>query len=144
MDWIIVSLASAAAFAVVSVLDKTVLNRYVPSSSTFIVLAGLLQLPSSVIALLIVPLQSYSLEIWSASIISGFLLGASLAIMFWVLGRQEVSRVIPVYQTSPVFVAVLAVLFLAEKLTALHWVAIMVTVSGAALLSLRRSHQSQR
>ena len=139
MDWIVVSLASAFAFAVVSVLEKLMLARYSPSVWTFIFLTGLLQIPGVVLVMLVVPLQSYPIDIWTSAFFSGFIWGVSLVIMFWVLNTQEVTRVIPVVSISPVFVAVLAVFFLSERLTGLQWGAILLTVSGAALVSMRRS-----
>ena len=144
MDWIVVSLASAFAFAVVSVLEKLMLARYSPSVSTFTFLTGLLQFPGVVLVMLVAPLQSYPIDIWAAAFFSGFVWGISLVIMFWVLSRQEVSRVIPVVSTSPVFVAVLAVFFLSERLSGLQWGAILLTVSGAALISIRRSQAGGR
>ena len=120
-------------------LDKVLLDRYMPSAPTFIVLIGVLQLPGAFVALGIESLQSYPLGIWTVAALSGVLWGMSLVLMLWVLSKREVSRVIAVFQTSPVFVAILAVFFLSERLTGLHWLAILVTASGAALISLRRT-----
>ena len=52
---------------------------------------------------------------------------------------QDVSRVVPVVSTYPVFVALLAFLFLGESVTFLSWVCVLVTVAGAALVSLAPS-----
>lgn len=144
MDWVIVSISSAFAFGIVSVLDKLILTRYAPSALTFIVLVGLIQLPASLLILPFVPLESHSISVWAAAYFSGLSWGLSLYIMFWVMSTREVSRVVPVVSASPVFVAILSVLFLSEDLSALHWVAIFVTVAGAALISLRTEGSSQR
>jgi drug/metabolite transporter (DMT)-like permease len=137
MDWIIVSIASAAAFAVVSILDKVILTRHSPNPVVFIVLTGVAQVPGASLILFLVPFQQNDMTAIAAAYGSGFLWGASLVIMFWVMSREEVSRVMPVVGTSPIFVAVLAVMFLAEQLSLLHWLAIIVTVAGAGLISLR-------
>lgn len=144
MDWVIVSISSALAFGIVSVLDKLILTRYAPSAPTFIVLVGLIQLPALLLILAFVPLESHSIGVWATGYFSGFSWGLSLVIMFWVMSTREVSRVVPVVSASPVFVAILSVLFLSEDLSALHWVAIFVTVGGAALISLHAGGPSQR
>ena len=131
------ALASAATFGLVSVLERIILVRYVPGSAIFTVVVGILQFPPALIALLFVPLQSYSTGVWVAAFSSGVIWGISLVLMFWVLSKHEVSRVVPVVATSPVAVAVLAVSFLSENLTVYHWLAIIVTVAGAGLISSR-------
>ena len=144
MDWVTVSLISAVVFAVVSILDKVILTRYTPSAPTFIVLTGLLQIPGAFIVLIFVPFQSYSLDVWIIGYFAGFVWGISLVIMFLVMSREDVSRVIPVIATSPVFVAVLATVYLQEDLSVIHWAAIVVTVAGAALISLRWTGHNQK
>ena len=144
MDWVTVSLISAVVFAVVSILGKVILTRYTPSAPTFIVLTGLLQIPGAFIVLIFVPFQSYSLDVWIIGYFAGFVWGISLVIMFLVMSREDVSRVIPVIATSPVFVAVLATVYLQEDLSVIHWAAIVVTVAGAALISLRWTGHNQK
>ena len=139
MDWFLVSLASAAVFSSVSVLDKVVLARMPAGPMTFIAGTGLLQFPGALIPLAFVPLAGYSFGVWTIAVMAGVLMGASLVAMFWMLSRREVSEVIAVYQTSPIFVAILAVFLLSEVLTAFQWLAILVTIAGAVLISLQRS-----
>jgi len=50
---------------------------------------------------------------------------------------EEVSRIVPVVYAHPVLVAVLAVPLLDETLTYLQWLAILMTVVGVILISLR-------
>ena len=144
MDWILASIGAAVGFAIVTVLDKFILIRHVASPWVFIFAAALMQLPGSLIPLAFVPFPGYGAELWAAALASGVCFGLSLVLMFWTLTKQDASLVTAVYQTAPVFVAFLAVAFLAERLTALHWVAILVTVSGAVLISLRRSSEGSR
>ena len=149
MDWVIVSIASAGAFAIVSIFDKVILVRYVPSAPTFIALTGLLQLPGPLIALAFLPPKSHPFHVWLTAYLSGLCWGVSLYIMFWGMSTREVSRVIAVVSASPVFVAILSVVFLSVvfrggDLGALHWGAIVVMVAGAALISLRAERAAQR
>ena len=137
MDWIFLSIASAAIFAVVSVLDKFILMRHAPSASTFIVLLGLLQLPAATLMAFISPPELPATGAWAVAYASGLLWGVSLVLMFQVMSKHEVSRVLPVIATSPVYVAIMAMVFLDEDLTLAHWIAIAVSVAGAFLISTR-------
>ncbi|MCH8063001.1 MAG: EamA family transporter [Chloroflexi bacterium] len=141
MDWLFVALASAFAFAIVSVLDKIIFQRFIPRAATFIFLVGVVQIVMGLVIMLFSPLHGYPFQVWGVAYLSGMLWGVSLATMFWVMSYRDVSRVIPVVSSSPVFVAILAVVFLSERLTALHWLAIAVTVAGAAFISQKGSEQ---
>ena len=138
MDWVLASLGAAIGFAAVTVLDKIILGRHVASAWVFIFFAGLMQLPGALVPMAFVDFPGYSATMWLAALGSGAAFGLSLVLMFWTLRRQDASLVTAVYQTAPVFVAIMAVGLLAEDLTAWHWAAILVTVAGAALISLRR------
>ena len=59
--------------------------------------------------------------------------------MFWGLTREQVSRVAPVWHTSPIFVAIMAVFFLGESLGWAQWLAIALVVFGAIAISMRSS-----
>ena len=144
MDWVWAALGSAIGFAAVTVLDKIILQRHVASASTFIVFAGFMQLPGALVSLAVVAFPGYSTAIWVMAVASGAAFGLAVVLMFSILRRQDVSLVTAIFQTSPVFVAIFAVVFLSEHLSAWHWVAIMVTVAGAVLNSLRRSRVGGR
>ena len=140
MDWATLALLSAAIFGLVSILDKYIVDRMARNVSAILFILGVLSLLISIPFLLADPsYSSYSIKSISAALASGFLRGLALAVLFWVLRREEVSRVLPVTQTYPIFVAVLAALFLGEQIDALDWGAIVVIVAGAILLSVRRA-----
>ena len=143
MDWLIVSLLSASVSSVIAILDKVILMKYAPSVATLIVLTGLLQIPPVLAILPFAPLESYSIGVWALGYGSGIIMGFGLSLMFWVLKRQDVSLVVPVTSSSPVFVAILAVVLLSERLTALHWIAILVTISGTVIVSMGRNDRNQ-
>ena len=147
MSWVFLALGSALAFAVVSALDKILIQRFVPNPRAFIVLVGLIQVGLVVIVLPFAKFSGYGLDIALISCVSGFLAGIYLVLMFWVMRMQDVSRVVPITSTYPIFVAILAQVFLGEMISALAWVGILVTVGGATLMSFgpttRRSERGQ-
>jgi uncharacterized membrane protein len=122
----------------ISILDKTLLFRYLRSPLTLPFLIGVAQGSTGIILVLALtwPETTTASSIgWG--LFSGILWGLSAWFLLRVLYSQEVSRTVPVYQTFPVFTALLAVFFLGEDLSAFHWAAIMATVAGAVLISLR-------
>lgn len=137
MTWLVLALASAALFGTVSILDKILLNRFLTNVRTFNFMLGLLQFLMIGAALFLADFHSHPANVWVLAFASGLLQGTSLVIMFRVMSTQDVTRVVPVMSTFPVFVAILAVVFLSEQLSIWHWMAILVTVAGAALISMR-------
>ncbi len=65
-----------------------------------------------------------------------------MAMTFWGFRFQEVSRASAVLFTSPVFVALMATLFLGESLIAGQWSAIIVVIFGAILISFGTKSRS--
>ena len=135
MLWVFVAISSAAAFASVNILEKITLTRYVPNFAAFTAITGLFQLPWVLIVLVISPLESYSFSEWLIAYLSGVCTGVSLIGLFYVVQGKEVSRVIPVYTSAPIFVAILAFFFLSEDLSLWHWMAIIFTIAGAGTIS---------
>ena len=135
MIWVLYALGSAVMFAFVSTLDKVLLQRYIPSSRVFIILVGFVQV---LLALCVLPLASwtgYGVDDAAIAIVSGLVTGAYLILLFWAISIQDVSRVVPVASTYPIFIAILAQLFLGEDLGVLAWTGICVTVAGVGLMS---------
>ena len=135
MTWVLYALGSAITFSLVSTLDKVLLQKYIPSSRVFIILVGFVQL---LLALCVLPLASftgYGADDAAIAIGSGLVTGAYLILLFWAISLQDVSRVVPVASTYPIFIAVIAQFFLGEELGVLAWTGICVTVAGVGLMS---------
>lgn len=137
MSWMVVSLLAASITASISILDKTVMG-YVRSRLTLPLMIGFSQTSVGIVVIIVSGLPDGAN--WSAigwSLLSGALFGLGAQLHMRVLFSQEVSRTTPVTETSPIFASLIAVAFLGESLTAIQWSAIVATVAGAALLSLR-------
>ena len=136
MTWVLLSLGSTITFAFISAMDKILIARFTPNPRTFIVMVGLTQF---LLAIVIIPWTEwtgYTRQDVILAVVSGLTSGGYLVLMFWVMGSQDVSRVIPVTSTYPIFVAILAIFLLGEQVGPLAWAGILVTVAGAALMSL--------
>ena len=139
MEWMWFSLASAFTFALVSVLDKLLISKHVDNAKVFIVTVGVAQI---CLGLIVIPISAFSgltLSTLTIVIFSGISSGMYLVIMFQIMESQDVSRVVPVVSTYPVFVAALAFFILGEQVTIYSLACILITVFGAALVSLSPS-----
>lgn len=71
----------------------------------------------------------------AAALGGGMIWGLALILLFWTLRTEQIGRVVPVSQTSPVFAAILGVVFLGEHLEWWGWLAVALVVAGAAIVS---------
>ncbi len=140
MSWLFAALAAAVISSIANIVDGHLVSKKMPSLPSFMIPMGFTQITAAVILLCIFPFQ-YNPG-W-AHLLVGFgsaLLNASgFAIVLNTLRKSEVSRVIPVISISPIFVALISIPLLGEKLGAWQWLAITLTVAGAVLISIQRS-----
>jgi transporter family protein len=139
LSWTFWALLSAAFAALTAVFAKAGIENVNSDFATFIrtiiilILAALIvvatgnwQQPSTV-----------SAKTWIFLILSGLATGASWICYFRALKLGDAARVAPIDKLSVVFVAVFAVLFLGERLTATNWLGIILIASGAVLVGYR-------
>lgn len=120
-----------------TVLDKRIVSFHVRSMSAFYTLFAILNIG---IGLLLVLIPSW--EGWASTwvnflaLVNGALWGSGLLLFFWGLRYIDASRATPIFHTFPVFAAILAVFFLNEELSPIHWFAIVVVVLGAGTINV--------
>ncbi len=138
MAWIAIALSSAAFSGVLSIIDKQTVSKYMPNFGGFALLLGLASILWSILTFIFFPIsQDLSLREALIALGSGVIWSAALGLHMFVLRTGEVSRVSPVFHTYPVIVAVLGVSFLNESLSWIGWIAILLTIVGAILISTR-------
>jgi len=144
LDWADAALLSTATMAMVNILDSHLVSKGMPSLRAFLIPAGLLSVINATVLFSLFPLpQDLGLVPLLIAVLSAVLRATAVLLILHILQTREVSRVIPVVHTNPVFVAILAVLLLGETITYLQWIAVMVVVLGAVLISIKReSHGS--
>jgi drug/metabolite transporter (DMT)-like permease len=139
MDWFLLSFISSMGMGLVSVLDKRLLDAHFPSVRSLTLMIGIVWSAKGIVILAVgllvfgMPHLGYMGLAW----LTGAIMGLGLAFYFWGLTFEEVSRASPIFGTSPLFAALLAVLFLSEELAGIQWSGMLAIVLGAALLSFR-------
>ena len=140
VDWANIALLSTAIIGLVNIIDSHLISRRMPSLPAFLLPASLVILVVSLVAASLFPLPSgLDGQTLLIAVLSGVLRTLSLGILLYTFRMEEVSRVIPVYSTFPVFVAIMAVPLLGEAVGLLQWLAIIVVVAGAVIVSANRS-----
>jgi len=139
MTWIHAALISAAILAVVNVIDSHLVSRRFTGIRAFLLLLGCIHLAYGLALSLLTPLPAgVDASSLGFAIVSSFIRTGAIIILLDGLRHREVSTVIPVVHTYPMFVAVIAFVALGERLVLLQWCAIAIVASGAVLISLNR------
>jgi drug/metabolite transporter (DMT)-like permease len=138
MTWITAALIVAATLAVVNIVDSHLISKRMPSLWAFLIPAGAAHLTFGLIILALQPFpDGVTGFAWFIAVLAAVTRTAAVLLMLYAMRTEEISRIIPVAHTNPVFVAILAVPLLDESLSALQWLAIFMTVGGAVLISAR-------
>ena len=125
---------------VVSILDSHLLSKRMPGLRAFLLPVAIIHLAFGSLLFVLFPL-SEDIDIWPVLVaaISGIIRTGAVIIMLYSLKKEEVSRVIPVVYSYPILVAIMAMPLLGESLTRLEWLAIVIVVIGAVMVSVKRS-----
>lgn len=138
MFWITGAISAAAIMGLVSIVDSHLITKRMPSLRSFLLPIGVLQLGFGLVILGLNPLpEDTSTFPIMIAFISGTLRSVGAILMLNTMRSEEISRVISVVNTSPIFVAIMAVPLLGETLSYTEWLAIFIIVAGAVLISLR-------
>lgn len=136
--WITVAIISAAITGAVSILDSHLISKRMPSFLSFLPPIGVVHLVLGLAVLTILPLPTgVDTMTLTVAVGSSVIRVVGALLMLRTMRTEEVSRIMPVTNTFPIFVALLAVPVLGEDLGWLKWLAIIITVAGAMLISAR-------
>ena len=140
MLWIIASLSAAIIFTGANFFDSYMLSKKMPSLASYILPVGIIQFLIGMVLLVFFPFSSNAgLIHLLAAFGSGFFSAFTYVILLNYLRKGEVSRVVSVITSSPIFIALLSMPLLGEILGYWQWFAVVATVCGTVLISLRRN-----
>ena len=140
MDWIALSLVSAMSFSTYSIIQKRAFMRQTCGIFAFGFWGAMLHLLLSAVILTVYPLSSSWLSMPVLAMVAAGVLNVAINLLInKVVHQEDVTRIVPVLDSFPMFVAVLAVLFLSESLKPIKWLAIILIVCGLFLASRQQA-----
>ena len=140
IDWVSMAVLSTVVLGAVNIIDSHLISKRMPSLQAFLLAAGIGSLVYGLIFLRFFPLQT-GVGTWPLvlSVVSAIARTVSVLIVFYTLRIEEVSRVIPMASTYPIFVAIIAIPLLGETLGFLEWIAIIIVAAGGVIVSIKQS-----
>ncbi len=138
MEWFFLALAAPVLFAISSVTDKIIFNKYKISALSSLILIRLMSIPFTFLLLFFV---NPAFDIFMVfGILHGFIHSAGSFIFNKAMIKDEVSRVSALFYTNPIFIAILATIFLGEMLTISNYIGILMLVFSAVLISYKKQN----
>jgi len=135
--WILFALLFGLSMAVVNILDKLVLDRWARRPIVPVLLVGVFNVFPAAVILLIQGVPPLSLGPALLVLAAGAALLSMTLFYFSAAAREEISRVVPLMFLSPLFVAVLAGIFLGEVFSLIKYAGVAALIGGASLISIR-------
>lgn len=83
------------------------------------------------------PLSTISRKTWIFLVLSGAATGLSWLCYFRALKIGEAARVAPIDKLSVVFVAIIAAVFLGERMSNINWLGVALIAGGAVLVAIK-------
>lgn len=140
LPWYVWAVLAAAFAALTAIFGKVGVQDLNPDYATLIRTAVILLLAAVIVAATgawqspgQIPARS-----WLFLVLSGLATGASWLCYYRALKVGQASQVAPIDKLSIILVAVFAVLFLGERLTAKNWMGVALIASGALLVAAKR------
>ena len=136
--WAILALGSSLAFCFVSVCDKRLLSFHFQGVPPLCLWCGICGMVYGTLTSLVVGVPdgtTWQVSLWPAA--AGLLMGCSVVLLFRGMRLMEASRAVAIAQTNPIYVAIMAMLFLDERISLGQWSGIGLVVAGAVLISVR-------
>ena len=136
--WFTLAFSTTIISALVSLLDSHFMSRRMPGTRAYILICSIFTLPASIVMLILFPVPAGIglapiLAISAAAVVSS----VAMVLILQAMKNQDIAVVAPLVSTAPVFVAVLATVFLGESLGLRQWVGILAVITGAVIISFK-------
>jgi len=146
VDWIILSFLATINYSAHSLLSKYAFQHHVQSTLAFAFWGESFPAILGLALLLVypVPYQLFSVPVFLL-LAGGTVRVGNVLLRAWAIQREdEITRIVPILDTYPVFVATLSILVLGEKIAPFHWIAIGLVVGGAFLASFEEARSTNQ
>lgn len=139
MLWLYLVLTATIIWAIVNVLDKWIISDHIKMPTAIMFLNAIVGLLFSFLLLFFVKIDFISIEIALWTFLLSMLSFLAIFLYYKSLKMGEVSKMALALRVGPIFVLLMALVFLSEKLTAYQLIGFFVILCGAMLVSIERS-----
>ncbi|MFH1240434.1 MAG: DMT family transporter [Candidatus Diapherotrites archaeon] len=141
MLWLYLVILATVIWAAVNIVDKYVVsNRIKPIN--YMLISGIVSFSVAVLLQIYLNLNFPDFEIILIALILAVLNVSGTLLYLKALQKEEVSKAMLVFQINPIFVLILAYLFLSEILTLQQYIGFFVVFAGVFLISFRKTISS--
>ena len=133
MSWILFSILAALTWAVVNTVDKYILTKWVRNPIVPVMILGVVGLIASILVYIFHGFYYLSIQNIVLALIVGVLFVLICFFYFKAVKLEEVSRVIPLFYLSPLFVLIFAAISLGEIFTPIKYLGIFEVEAGIFL-----------
>lgn len=145
MNWFWIALVAPSIWALANHIDKHVVTKYFKGSDAgapMIITGAMGLLVIVVIAVLHPAAFHISLRYAVIIAVNGLFYVFGIVPYMYALQKDEASKVVPLFQFTPIFIYILALVFLKESLSLKQIVASLLIILGAFLLSSELNRKS--
>jgi len=135
MLWVFFSILAAFIWAVANIVDKYILTKWVKNPVVPIMILGIVGLIAGFLVYLFHGFSILSYSNIVLAFIAGIFYILANTLYFKAAKIEEISRVTPLFYLTPLFVLILAAIFLGEIFTPIKYIGIFLLVIGAVLVS---------
>lgn len=144
MWWVVLTISAVVIWATLNTLDKYILSKWLNNSIIPVIMQGVIGLICGLVVITFHKTPILSLTNFSLCILSGITFTLMYLFYFKSLQLEETSRVVSIFYLSPLFVAILAAIFLDEKFTNITYVGISLLIVGGFIISYKESMKVSR
>lgn len=138
MSWILFSILAALTWAIVNTIDKYVFTKWIRKPIVPVMILGVIGLIASIIVYFIHSFSELSYINILLAFVSGFFYILMILFYFKAVKIEEISRVVPLFYLTPLFLLILASIFLGEFFAPIKYLGIILLIVGAILISTQR------
>ena len=137
LEWFFFTIFSAVAYSMLDIIEKNLISSRIPSAVMLAIFLAIFY----PVNLALIPIF-FHVDLSPVPALAGFGIGAGLALAYLLFMKsllvEEVSRVVTLNYTYPLFIALIAFVFLDESLTHFNYAGMVILVASTLLISYKR------
>ncbi|MFA6536866.1 MAG: GRP family sugar transporter [Patescibacteria group bacterium] len=138
MSWIILTLITIIIWSIVNIFDKHIVDKEIRNPYVDTIVFSFAQFVF-LLAFGIYGLRDFSPTYFYLAIVAGIVYFVATYFYYSAMKKEQVSTLAPILGVEPAIVALLAFLFLSESLSFFHYLAILIIIVGAWLISYEKN-----